>query len=359
MKEFVFISLLLISLSLSGQNKYHIKGTIDKEYNGRDIMLFKFCGDSIVSVDTTRIEDAKFYFSGLEDLSNISLITTGNYPNKVLHSDIILEKGEIKVHLQPISKVEGTILNNIYQEYSDSISAKNERGQQEMDRVDPDNEKIKAMFIDRMEYRRNFQLANMSNIVGQTTYIRDITEEYDPLFLEIYETLPEKVKSNPNVLKYVAFRQKSNENVAKASLLIDTKYTDYELRSPLNEKKKISDFVGQSEYLFIDFWASWCGPCIADLPKLKEVQEKYKDSGLEILSISIDENIKPWLAAIKKHNIAWTNLVDLSGGEKMKGLYACLGIPCGVLLDKNGTIIANMLHAESLNQKMDELLQSK
>lgn len=359
MKELVLISFLLINLSLSGQDKYHINGTIDKEYNGKDIMLFKFCGDSIVSVDTTRIQNGKFHFNGSEDLSDISLITTGNYPNEILHSDVILEKGEIKVYLQPISKAEGTVLNNIYQEYTDSISAKNERGQKEMDSVDPDNEKIKAMLTDRMEYRRNFQLANMSNIVGQTTYIRDITEEYDPLFLEIYETLPEKVKSNPNVLKYVAFRQKSNENVEKAFKLIDTKYTDYELQSPLNEKKKISDFVGHSEYLFIDFWASWCGPCIADLPKLKEVQEKYKDSGLEILSISIDENIKPWLAAIKKHNIAWANLVDLSGGEKMKGLYACLGIPCGVLLDKNGTIIANMLHAESLNQKMEELLQLK
>lgn len=359
MKEFVLISFLLIGLSLTGQNKYHIKGTIDKEYNGRDIMLFKFCGDSIVSVDTTRIKDTKFYFSGLEDLSDISLVTTGNYPNRVLHSDVILEKGEINISLQQVSKVGGTLFNNIYQEYTDSIMAKNERGQKEMDKDNPDKEKITAMLTDRMEYRRNFQLANMSNIVGQATYIRDITEEYDPLFLEIYETLPEKVKSNANVLNYVAFRQKSNENVEKASILIDTKYTDYELLSPLNEKKKISDFVGHSEYLFIDFWASWCGPCIADLPKLKKVQEKYKNFGLEILSISIDENIKPWLTAIKKHNIAWANLVDLSGGEKVKGLYACLGIPCGVLLDKNGTIIANMLHAESLNQKMDELLQSK
>ena len=65
------------------------------------------------------------------------------------------------------------------------------------------------------------------------------------------------------------------------------KFIDIELITLEGERKWLSEYVGHSKFLFIDFWASWCGPYIADIPKIKQVYEKYKDKGLEVLSISM------------------------------------------------------------------------
>ena len=85
------------------------------------------------------------------------------------------------------------------------------------------------------------------------------------------------------------------------------KFIDIELITPEGERKWLSEYVGHSKFLFIDFWASWCGPCIADIPKIKQVYEKYKDKGLEVLSISMDYSNKSWTIAMDK--------VDMHGGS--------------------------------------------
>ena len=87
------------------------------------------------------------------------------------------------------------------------------------------------------------------------------------------------------------------------------KFIDIELITPEGERKWLSEYVGHSKFLFIDFWASWCGPCIADIPKIKQVYEKYKNKGLEVLSISMDTSNKSWTIAMDKADMPWRQFV--------------------------------------------------
>ena len=86
---------------------------------------------------------------------------------------------------------------------------------------------------------------------------------------------------------------------------------------------KISDFAGKSKYLYLDFWASWCGPCIAEMPTLKKVYEKYREHGLQVISISSDANEKNWKKAIERIDVPWIHLSDLKGdNSEIKQLYS-------------------------------------
>jgi len=341
-------------------DEFVIIGTTKMILDDHSIMLFTFQGDSIISVDTTTVKNSSFYFYGIENLNGIALITTGNCTDKVINCDVILERGKINVNFDSISSVSGTFLNNLYQSYIDSIrlmdrAVINEYQQNIEDKENPNRDIYIKLINQRIFFRRNFYLKNMLNIVGQTVFIREIGLEWDTDFLNIYNTLPNHIKSNPSVRKYYLFRKEQEKKDSLSSQLINERYVDYEVITLSNEKRSISDYVGKSKYLFIDIWASWCGPCVADMPKLKKIYEKYKDGGLEMISISIDKDMKPWISAINKYQTPWPNLIDLSGGKKLQESYGCSGIPCGILLDQKGTVIGNMLNSELLDQCLKNL----
>ena len=106
---------------------------------------------------------------------------------------------------------------------------------------------------------------------------------------------------------------------------------------------KLSDFKGK--YVLLDFWASWCVPCIKSFPHLKELYAKYKDKGLVVISISVDKkkDEQKWLDAIDKNEIAgWIQILSYknTGENNMCDLLeAGNGIPHQILIDKSGNIV--------------------
>ena len=113
----------------------------------------------------------------------------------------------------------------------------------------------------------------------------------------------------------------------------------------------------QGNYLLVDFWASWCGPCRQENPNVVKAWQKYHARGFAIVGISLDDQKDKWVAAIKKDGLAWTQVSDLKGWEnQVATLYGIKGIPMNFLLDKNGTIIAKGLTGEDLEKKLAELL---
>lgn len=101
--------LLLFSVIGCQQNKYHIDGHITGMKNGSYIMLFKFSGDTISSVDTTTIENNQFVFEGTEFLDDIAVLTAGNYPDKVKATELVLDRGNIHITV-PLASVKCQIL---------------------------------------------------------------------------------------------------------------------------------------------------------------------------------------------------------------------------------------------------------
>ena len=115
----------------------------------------------------------------------------------------------------------------------------------------------------------------------------------------------------------------------------------------------LSSSLKNNKYVLIDFWASWCGPCRRAMPGLKKLYSKYHDKGLEVYSISLDENANAWKRAIFEDGTKWLHVIDRQGNTANN--WGVSFIPNTYLLDENRNIIA--INAEP--DELDKILQSK
>ena len=111
--------------------------------------------------------------------------------------------------------------------------------------------------------------------------------------------------------------------------------------------------------MLIDCWASWCGPCLRDMPEVKKAYEKWHDKGLEVIGLSLDEDPKAAAAAAKKHEISWPQVV-VPAGEEVRELWTQAarieGIPRLLVVDQKGVLRADLNWARDLEKTVAGLL---
>lgn len=130
------------------------------------------------------------------------------------------------------------------------------------------------------------------------------------------------------------------------------------LPNPAGEIVKLSSMRGQ--YVLVDFWAKWCGPCRQENPNVVRAYQKYKDKGFTVYGVSLDRNRADWLQAIEQDNLTWTHVSDLKYWQSEAAkTYNITGIPFSLLLDPNGVIIAKNLRGAALHQKLEEIFSGK
>jgi peroxiredoxin len=132
---------------------------------------------------------------------------------------------------------------------------------------------------------------------------------------------------------------------------------DFTLKTPEGNEIKLSSLKGQ--FVLIDFWASWCGPCRQESPNMVRLYNQYKSKGFTIFSVSLDDNSNKWKEAIKKDGLIWpTHGSDLQGwNTPLTQLYAFNSIPHTVLVNKEGKVIARGLRGAALENKLKTVLE--
>lgn len=124
---------------------------------------------------------------------------------------------------------------------------------------------------------------------------------------------------------------------------------DFSLPSSSGETLSIANEVAKHKLTIIDFWASWCGPCMKEMPMMKNLYDTFEKQGLGIVGISLDKEKDKWLTALQTMGISWTNLSDMKGWESdIARFYEVSSIPYTMVVDSNGTIVAGGLRGESL-----------
>jgi len=117
----------------------------------------------------------------------------------------------------------------------------------------------------------------------------------------------------------------------------------------------IEDHLGT--YTLIDFWASWCSPCILQIPDIKDALSQYGDRGFAVFGVSFDSNADRWKSAIVKHELDWPHVSDVEGWQSQQATdFNVTFIPFNLLVDSEGKIVAKNLHSKTLLGKLDELL---
>ncbi len=133
-----------------------------------------------------------------------------------------------------------------------------------------------------------------------------------------------------------------------------------EIKMPTPEGPELALSSFKGKVVLIDFWASWCGPCIKSMPEVKATYEKYKSRGFDILGVSLDKDKDAWTGAIARYQLPWQHVSDLQLWQsKAAQTYGVTAIPQTVLIDKEGKIAARNLHGPELEQKIEEILNRK
>lgn len=334
----IFFFLLYSSLLSAQTSSFRIDGNVNPRYNDALVTLFTFTGDYVRSVDSTYVKNGCFCFEGPEYLYEKSLISIGNYPDTVLVAELLLERGTIEVEMKVESVVRSPIALE-YKQYRDSCGVlysliadiEKQSGQEGQE------EAWKAAYQRLYDYNFQFKKKHIHNGIGRSLFLYESGFMNDPYFYDLYELMSDRDKQRDDVKRDYENRKKREER----QQLANKPYANFTLFDSVDEKHQISDYVGKSKLLFVEFWASWCGPCIAQKPQIKEIYEKYNKDGFEILGISLDEQKNHWLASLKKSESPW--LEFYTGGKEQVAefykLYNITGIPSGVLIDQSGKII--------------------
>lgn len=396
----IFGTVMFVALILSGcSNKgFKIEGNIAGDANGKKVYLILDAGNK--PVDSLVIENNKFTFKGEVECPALYRIKILKNPppepnarrmvyqpiipffieNEVIsisaHLDSIPD--ELKIMLNAYTykdiKITGSSSNDLYLSY---LSKKKVYDSKRSDifmneyikYLNPSKGEVKGKLSQGVEIVTRIDQAAAERDAFVKQFIKDNGNNYVGLYAaqsslssfsvaDIDEIL--SVLRKGELLTTAASKRIIEKAGEVKKTAVGSKFADLDVQDHNGNPVKFSDFAGKGKYVLLEFWASWCGPCKADLPHLKEVYKLYNPAGFDVVSVSVDDKKDAWLKAINEFELTWPQVSDLKAfkGDVTK-IYGISGVPTCILVGPDGTIITRNMRGSWMDKKLIELYGNK
>ncbi len=364
MKRTLF-SIAAIALSLTACNstpKYTVNGTITGEQTGT-IILVTQVDNKLDTLAKATITEGKFVLTGsVKELTDAYLMIEGQRGALPIFLENTVFTANLNTGDPTANKIEGTANQQLYNEYM-SISNEVRKAQSELYQAygeasqSGDAEKMQQIEADfNKAAEEGTEKTNALTKANADSYVAAyiLASQMSGLELEDLQAQYELLGANAKATKP---GKMVNERIQKLSAVaIGQVAPDFTLNTP--EGKPLSMHSIKAKVKVIDFWASWCGPCRGENPNVVAMYKELHPKGLEILSVSLDNDRDAWLKAIEDDQLTWNHVSDLKGWKcEAAQLYGVNGIPHLVVLDENNVIVAKNLRGEELKAKVAELLK--
>lgn len=305
-------------------------------------------------IDSAKVEGGKFKFKVDAATSQAALLrgrfkTAQPGSRDAFLNMVFIEPGNITVDISDAAATVGTPANEAYGRMTVAGNELNQKyyasaSDEEREQI---SREMDALVAETFE-------ANKENILGAMMLQEMSYEMTGAATLAAIEAFPESVQGS----KIAALLREQ----AEAKLATDPGQPYIEVVQPdMNGKQvSLSSVVGnkKNKYVLVDFWASWCGPCMMEVPYLLDVYAKYHKKGFEIYGISHDTDGDRWRNCVKERKMNWIHVSELNRFNNQAAKdYGVRGIPSNFLVDcSTGKIVASNLRGKALEEKLAELL---
>ena len=282
----------------------------------------------------------------------------------------VLEPGDLALTMDGRAKfvVEGGHYNDIVvnswrlsPEYLERMNAYNqsvkavegESEEQRRARVDRSSEIFNEMLTLESQGRQQVALAHddllARKLTIQSTWLRG------PWITDAVRRLADETPDDPWVIENLASEEAFAASRARAATFsVGAQIRDFEAETLDGETVSVSGASEGKEVVLLEFWASWCGPCRAEIPHMKQAYAKYGPMGFEIFSFTVDDDREDWVEASEEEGLPW---VDAGMGLEHPATeaYGVTGVPANFLVDaRSGEIVAKNLRGHKLDEALEE-----
>lgn len=363
MKKIILGFFLFFSAyTLEAQNNYKV--TFENKSDNKDLnipTLYLFSIEDRMAIDSAQCVNGVYTLEGTTKLPKLaSICATANGYNVL--SAFVLDNEPIHITLDQEIQVTGSEVNKRMQAITKAIEDGG-RAQRELQmeaskydgelpdsvarRLDAKWEKIVE---NQMTALKNGITENKDNLIPVYfifNYMEVLGIDFIDNFLKDYPYKDDALLTN--VYKMIEGEKRKSKGAT---------FIDFELPDTNGKIHKLSEYAGKGNYVLVDFWASWCGPCRMEMPNVKKVYDRFHEKGFEIVGVSLDNDKKAWTDAINKMQMTWPQLSDLKAWKcSAAQLYYIKSIPATLLIGPDGKIVASNLRGEELIKKIEELYQ--